>query len=1808
MKQTTPILGFMSKSMTCARGQASKLFLFVVFVLLVQLAVAPWAQANNVTWDASGTNAAAPTDGAGTWSTNNSNWSNGATDNVWTNEGDNAIFGSGGAGGTVSVAGTVVVHNLTLNTNYTITANTLTLTNGSVITVGSNTTANLNSMLAGTGGFTKQGAGTLVLNGSVNNTYTGDTIINNGLVQPGTTAGRSYIAGNLVVNPNGTFVATSGNPGQGVFGGATAVLNGGTVTNVTGETFGAGLAVLANNCQILNAGGTASATYYVTNTDARSGVVFLTRHGFGITNILFKSTAGTVVIGTRPNSSGSEGYLVTLNAGTLVFDKGYANNAANRLKSNVPLTFAGGMLVFSNWLSSIAPSTENPGVGTIFNPGTSSFYSTNAGASGGSMTMGPITRNTGGTFNFVPQAGPGSIGSTTANVNGIVGGWNTYNLTDWTTGTTAWTNLAAAFYQADVNPADWGAASNVTLNASTSPDVPNATTINTLRLTAAATVTLDGTLTLSSGGLLVTGSGATTITGSGTLLGASGADLIVHQNASASLTISSTLADNGAATSLTKDGPGKLIITGTDNMTGTNYLNGGVVEVSSLAELAGGPLNMNGGTLHYTGSDAASSRAVTTRGLGPTFDIFSATVTQTGAITGSGDAIGDLGGITKIGAGTLVLTASNNFNGETVVSNGVLAINGTNNCNKAVWDAGKVTVYGGTLGGTGMISGSVTVQSGGTISPGNGIGTLTLATNLTLQNGSTNLFEVTNSPGTGDLLIVQGNLTVSNGTIAINVSGTTLQPGTYTLMQYSGTLAGSFNPIVTLAGGTINGSMTIDTSTAGQVNLVLIPQVAITSQPQGAIVSSNNPVTFNVSATGNAPISYQWYFSGTNVNNPPVPIPGATSSSYFIASADGTNNGFYSVVVTNNYNSVTSSFALLIVGNVPPEINGPFDQTVIQGNNATFSGTVVIANPAPTFQWQTNGVNVGGATTTSLTLNNVQYALNGTTVSLVATNIAGMVTNNATLTVIVTPVIAPQPTNITVNVGAAVNFVSGATGVPTPGLQWYKNGTGMPGQTSGTLTIASAQGSDNGTYTLVATNAAGSITSSSARLTVISTALAQTTLSPANNATGVCYDTPLYITFNDTVSVVNSGKIHIYNATNSVTAVDIIDLSSNTVIVSTLTTGVFLTNNIQAHSPFQGDSTAFNYFPVITTGSTAAIYPHSGVLTSNQTYYVTMDNGVVADSAGAYFVGISNTNAWRFTTKLAGPVNPTNLVVAADGSGDFATVQGAVDSIPAANTNNTLINIRNGNYVEIVNISGKNNVTFRGQNRTNTVVGYGNNANIATGGSTASRMAFKVNANNIAIENMTVVNTTPQGGSQAEALMINTGAARFIFNNAEVNSLQDTILANVNSAQGYFYNSTVRGNFDYIWGGGNLFITNCLIYTVPNIYTTNNYNLTASRTDFGATNSTDRWLNPAASYTADGIDYVNCKLQADPAVTTITLEGNNGTANGLVSFINCWIDTNHYVAPSPANTNIYVLWEYNNSNIDGTLPVGLGLVTLTNNDPRLLAAQSATNWLYGWQPALAPNIIGQPANQSASFGQSASFNVSATGIPDPGYQWYQNGLLIPGATGVSYNIASAVRTNGGSYSVVVSNGSGSVTSVVATLTYNDTAPVANPSTYVRPVGFPLNIVIAGNLATYWSDVDGDPLALTGPISSTNGASVNYDSTYVHYTNANNVADEVDYTIGDGFGGTAPGAINVIIGPPPTNTIASTVLNGNGSVTLSFAGVPGYTYQLDTTTNLLPPAVWTTISTNTADINGLWQVTDLQATNYPDRFYRSAYRP
>lgn len=1029
----------------------------------------------------------------------------------------------------------------------------------------------------------------------------------------------------------------------------------------------------------------------------------------------------------------------------------------------------------------------------------------------------------------------------------------------------------------------------------------------------------------------------------------------------------------------------------------------------------------------------------------------------------------------------------------------------------------------------------------------------------------------------------------------------------------------SFGPQTSSGTYTVVGTMTDGTSMGGSATMTGSAVVTINpatsvgaASPASQIATVGATINISVTSGGTAPLTYVWQKDGVILTNgfqaSGSTILGVNTTNLQIADIQlgdsaSTGQGYTCTVSGGCGNPVTSAEATLsvTVSDTPPILGGLTNQTIVAGNNATLSVNILSGYPIPGLQWylSTDGGatsnSIAGATNSALVLTNVQYSQNNYQYSVVATNDAGTVASNMVLTVLVTATISAQPTNqeVVFN-GNSASFSVTASGVPTPSYQWYFTNSPIVGATGTNYTIASTTPANIGSYFVIVSNSVNSVTSSVAALTVNSTTMSVASLAPSNGAVNICYDTPLYVTFNQTPALRNAGKIRIYNVTNSVTPVETIDLSLNA------------TNGTQARSLFSGDSTPFNYYPVVITGTTAAIYLHSasGLLTSNQTYYVTVDDGVFADTTGAYFVGVTATNAWQFATKIGGPVDPANPVVNVDGSGDFVTVQGAADSL-ALNANGVrrTIRIMNGTYFELVNISGKTNLTLLGQNRYATIIKYPNNSGIgANSGAVAGRCSFKINGNDVVLNNLTLTNSTPQGGGQAEAL--NTAGNRTIVNNCDVGSRQDTLLP----GQVYFYNSKIYGNFDYIWGGGTLYFYKCVFHTVSGAQ-----NLTAARTSTSSSLSASTpWINPnGTTYSANGFSFVNCLFEADSGLTGVTLADSNGSNGGLDSWAFCKFDTTAYITPSVALSNSYVFWQYQNTDTNGnpTTFANVQTIGVTNNDPRLLAVTNITTWLNGWTPQLLPNITTNPVPQSVSQGQMANFAVGATAIPDPSYQWLSNGVPISGASSATLSISNAVRADAANYSVVVSNASGSVTSLVATLTYNNTAPVANPSTYTRPAGSPLNILIVGNLSAYWSDVDGDPLSLSGVISSTNGASVSYDSTYVHYSNVNDVADEIDYTISDGFSGTAAGTISVVVGPPPTNTVVGAVANGNGSVTLNFAGVPGYTYQVDAATNLVPPILWTTISTNTTDsITGLWQITDQQATNYPNRFYRSVYRP
>ena len=187
--------------------------------------------------------------------------------------------------------------------------------------------------------------------------------------------------------------------------------------------------------------------------------------------------------------------------------------------------------------------------------------------------------------------------------------------------------------------------------------------------------------------------------------------------------------------------------------------------------------------------------------------------------------------------------------------------------------------------------------------------------------------------------------------------------------------------------------------------------------------------------------------------------------------------------------SPTFSYTINVSGAVvtaPSIVTQPVSQTATVGGGVTFS-SAASGTPTPTYQWQKNGATIVGETGASLVLSNVQTGAAGG-YAVVATNTVGTATSNAaTLTVnfaSVAPAITTQPSNQTATVGQTITFTFVASGTPAPTYQWQKNGAAIAGETGASLVLSNVQTGAAGSYSVVATNSAGTATSNAATLTV----------------------------------------------------------------------------------------------------------------------------------------------------------------------------------------------------------------------------------------------------------------------------------------------------------------------------------------------------------------------------------------------------------------------------------------------------------------------------------------------------------------------------------------------------------------------------------------------------------------------------------------------------------------------------------------------------------------------------------------------------
>ncbi len=306
---------------------------------------------------------------------------------------------------------------------------------------------------------------------------------------------------------------------------------------------------------------------------------------------------------------------------------------------------------------------------------------------------------------------------------------------------------------------------------------------------------------------------------------------------------------------------------------------------------------------------------------------------------------------------------------------------------------------------------------------------------------------------------------------------------------------------------------------------------------------------------------------------------------------------------------------------------------------------------------------------------------------------------------------------------------------------------------------------------------------------------------PAPGSTGVNPDTRLVLTFAEPPAIGSSGLIRIYDA-EGMQLVDTLDLSipvspnpSGRVPAPTgggVATAPRVTIDPDAvYQKTSFDGLEFFFRPIIVRGNVATIHPHNGALKYGRTYIVKMDASVLvpAEDEGA-FAGFTADTDWTFTTKAAPPpADATRVVVAADGSGDFNTVQAAIEFFPKKPAQRVTVFIKNGHYEELVSLSDRANLTIRGEDRDKVQVGYANNSAFQPG----RRWAFSlIDCADIQLSNFTINNYFI---GQAEALMVR--GERIVIDRMTLNGSGDAFTA---YGTVYFADSLLTGDGDTVLG------------------------------------------------------------------------------------------------------------------------------------------------------------------------------------------------------------------------------------------------------------------------------------------------------------------------------------------------------------------------------------------------------------------------
>ena len=294
--------------------------------------------------------------------------------------------------------------------------------------------------------------------------------------------------------------------------------------------------------------------------------------------------------------------------------------------------------------------------------------------------------------------------------------------------------------------------------------------------------------------------------------------------------------------------------------------------------------------------------------------------------------------------------------------------------------------------------------------------------------------------------------------------------------------------------------------------------------------------------------------------------------------------------------------------------------------------------------------------------------------------------------------------------------------------------------------------------------------------------------------------------------------------------------------------------------------------------------------------------------------------------------------------------------------------------------------------------------------------------------------------------------------------------------------------------------------------------------------------------------------------------------------------------------NFSYQWEWNGTNIDYATNSFLTLtnVQVTNDGSYTVIVSNPAGSVASSNAVLTVNappvILAQPRSLSVTMPASASFVVAASGAPPPSFQWLVNGVNVP-ADRRALTISNTVPSDGGAYTVIVSNSVGFVVSSNAGLLVNYLTET--------PEGTPQQIV-STNLTLPSAVQPGTAFAVSAvaPISLHGGQVQLGDGSITYTPPAGFVGmDSFAYLLAPDSGPVVQGAVTVLV---DVSYIMGATVSG-GQAAIQFAGVPGKTYIIQASTNLVN---WTVIDVVPAGSNGLFQFQDGYVDQYPQRYYRA----